>query len=29
MNMLRNSIDNAAYEGARRGIVPVQLSTIA
>ncbi|MCC6512249.1 MAG: pilus assembly protein [Pirellulaceae bacterium] len=22
MNMLRNSIDNAAYEGARRGIVP-------
>jgi Flp pilus assembly protein TadG len=22
MNMLRNSIDNAAYEGARRGVVP-------
>lgn len=22
MNMLRHSIDNAAYEGARRGIVP-------
>lgn len=22
MNMLRNSVDNAAYEGARRGVVP-------
>lgn len=27
MNMLRNSIDNAAYEGARRGVVPGATAT--
>lgn len=27
MNMLRNSVDNAAYEGARRGVVPGATAT--
>ncbi len=27
MNMLRNSLDNAAYEGARRGVVPGALAS--